>query len=171
MALLKLCFLFVRTGCSPGQFQCDNQKCVDEGRRCDTWDDCGDNSDERGCRKLKKEKPIVELVKKFFTVASECQQGEFRCQDGTCISESLICNGNNDCSDGYDEFDCPTQPTVPYCRSDEFDCGNLDCISRFRVCDGVRDCRDGRDEANCGKLMENHPFKFIFFEIYIKLRD
>lgn len=32
-----------------GQFKCENQMCLDNTKRCNTVDDCGDNSDERNC--------------------------------------------------------------------------------------------------------------------------
>jgi hypothetical protein len=32
--------------CPPGQWKCARGACIDENRRCDLTDDCGDNSDE-----------------------------------------------------------------------------------------------------------------------------
>ena len=43
--------LFV-DGCSSGQFQCDNGKCLTINHQCDNTDDCGDNSDQSGCGEL-----------------------------------------------------------------------------------------------------------------------
>ena len=37
--------------CRPDQFKCANSKCVEAGQVCDDIDDCGDASDENGCRK------------------------------------------------------------------------------------------------------------------------
>ena len=31
------------------QFKCDNAICIDERSKCDGKDDCGDDSDEKGC--------------------------------------------------------------------------------------------------------------------------
>jgi hypothetical protein len=32
------------------EYQCANRKCIDKTKVCDFADDCGDASDERGCR-------------------------------------------------------------------------------------------------------------------------
>ncbi len=37
--------------CKVDEFQCHNGQCVSPTTVCDQWDDCGDNSDEFGCRK------------------------------------------------------------------------------------------------------------------------
>ena len=36
-------------GCSPYEFTCANGRCIDDRRRCDEKDDCGDGTDEAGC--------------------------------------------------------------------------------------------------------------------------
>ena len=41
----------VYIGCLSDEFKCDNNKCVPEEYRCDTVNDCGDNSDEEECGK------------------------------------------------------------------------------------------------------------------------
>lgn len=35
--------------CGPGEFKCDNDRCVQKQWLCDGDDDCGDGSDERNC--------------------------------------------------------------------------------------------------------------------------
>ena len=37
--------------CEPHEFVCNNGQCIDKRRRCDSQDDCGDNSDEDNCGK------------------------------------------------------------------------------------------------------------------------
>lgn len=41
------------TACRLNEFRCRHgNKCIDESKKCDHWDDCGDNSDEEGCGEL-----------------------------------------------------------------------------------------------------------------------
>ena len=35
-----------------------------------------------------------------------CGSYEFRCADGICIGDHLVCNGYDDCKDGSDEINC-----------------------------------------------------------------
>lgn len=44
-------FVYVAT-CSPMEFRCKNDRCVSSDFVCDLEDDCGDLSDEQGCRKF-----------------------------------------------------------------------------------------------------------------------
>ena len=38
---------------------------------------------------------------------SECNEDQFVCNNGECISRDFKCDGDTDCDDGSDEFDCP----------------------------------------------------------------
>ena len=42
------------TTCSPNTFRCDNGLCVSIIDRCDTFNDCGDASDEASCNNISK---------------------------------------------------------------------------------------------------------------------
>lgn len=57
----------------------------------DDEDDCHDGSDEQDCPK---------------THPTPCQADDFRCNSGTCVTKSWVCDGDNDCSDGSDEQNC-----------------------------------------------------------------
>lgn len=49
---MTMCAARIRT-CDPiSEYQCANKHCIDRLRVCDLTDDCGDKSDELGCRKL-----------------------------------------------------------------------------------------------------------------------
>ena len=56
--------------------------------------------------------------------ADECNEEEYKCSDGKCIDEDLVCDVNHDCEDGLDEQDCAvlsgTVVTVP-----------LSCMCKF----------------------------------------
>ena len=40
------------TTCGPDKYTCDNGLCIDIFKRCDSWPDCGDNSDELNCNRV-----------------------------------------------------------------------------------------------------------------------
>lgn len=48
--------------------------------------DCGDGSDEEHCPKQR------------------CKEDDFKCGDGTCITQKWKCDGDPDCPDSSDEF-------------------------------------------------------------------
>uniref|UniRef100_A0A3Q4HUW2 Low-density lipoprotein receptor 1-like n=1 Tax=Neolamprologus brichardi TaxID=32507 RepID=A0A3Q4HUW2_NEOBR len=94
----------------------------------------------------------------FFVMkaAKQCDDREFRCANGKCISKSFVCDNDNDCSDGSDEASCPK----PTCNSRSFQCNNSMCVPAVWRCDGDRDCDDGSDEwpQNCeGREPEKTP--------------
>lgn len=35
-----------------------------------------------------------------------CQGREVKCSDGSCIPRQSVCDGNKDCDDGSDEYQC-----------------------------------------------------------------
>ena len=41
--------LFIFTACEAHEFACDNGYCISIEDRCNNFDNCGDDSDERGC--------------------------------------------------------------------------------------------------------------------------
>ena len=53
-----------------------------------------------------KNKPISlhVLFKNIITVSTDCSN--YHCANGLCVSNSSRCNGENDCGDGSDEYDC-----------------------------------------------------------------
>ncbi|XP_064208590.1 ST14 transmembrane serine protease matriptase b [Anguilla rostrata] len=107
----------------PGKFKCYNMLCINPSLKCDGWDDCGDNSDEKNC---------------------VCEKSQIACKNTLCKPKMWQCDGVNDCGDNTDEDDCGT------CRKEQFTCLNAHCVSNETRCDGKDDCEDGSDELDCG---------------------
>lgn len=101
--------------------------------RCDRRNDCGDSSDEQGC------------------TYQPCQQHQFTCQNGRCISHDFVCDGDNDCGDESDELEQVCHTPAPTCPPAEFRCDNGHCIPLTQVCNRNDDCSDNSDEKGCGE--------------------
>ncbi|XP_053190234.1 LOW QUALITY PROTEIN: low-density lipoprotein receptor-related protein 12 [Scomber japonicus] len=91
------------SSCDVDQFHCSNGKCIPDLWRCNSMDECGDNSDEELC------------VDSPFSF-QPCSLNQFPCLSRytriyTCLPHSLRCDGSIDCQDLGDEIDCD----VPTC--------------------------------------------------------
>uniref|UniRef100_A0A671K2J9 Basement membrane-specific heparan sulfate proteoglycan core protein-like n=1 Tax=Sinocyclocheilus anshuiensis TaxID=1608454 RepID=A0A671K2J9_9TELE len=75
-----------------------------------------------------------------------CRADQAACQNGQCISRDYVCDGETDCTDGSDEFNCGTPSP---CEPNEFKCQNGRCALKLWRCDGDNDCQDNSDEMNC----------------------
>lgn len=74
--------------CSSDYFTCNNSLCIPKLWNCDGENDCGDGSDEVGCRH------------------TTCEANMFTCKNGKCIPPYWRCDFDRDCPDGSDEDDC-----------------------------------------------------------------
>eukprot|EP01084_Bolivina_argentea_P099323 178545_1 len=78
----------------------------------------------------------------------------YKCTDskgvgtGQCIHSYQICNGENDCSDGYDEEWCCTEDDKPTYFDCDYSPDNT-CLYYGKVCNGKVECDDGFDEEYC----------------------
>ncbi|KAL3276135.1 hypothetical protein HHI36_020854 [Cryptolaemus montrouzieri] len=80
-----------------------------------------------------------------------CPSDKFKCPEGKCISQQLVCNYQKDCEKGEDEFQsCPP----PECEQGQITCrqyiwNKTYCIPPYYRCDRTVDCIDGTDETEC----------------------
>ncbi|XP_078692876.1 uncharacterized protein LOC144922725 [Branchiostoma floridae x Branchiostoma belcheri] len=84
------------------------------------------------------------IVRKAHAQEAEaCTEDEFQCGNGRCIPDSFQCDGEDDCRDNSDEFNCTG------CRRGKFMCEDGGCLPSIFRCDGIGDCDDDSDETNC----------------------
>ncbi|CAG2053765.1 unnamed protein product [Timema podura] len=79
-----------------------------------------------------------------------CELNMFECAPGVCISPAWVCDGQPDCVDARDEFNCRQK----VCSPEEFTCRSQlgECVPLTWMCDDNADCSDGSDEKACSKL-------------------
>uniref|UniRef100_A0A4W5P6P1 ST14 transmembrane serine protease matriptase n=1 Tax=Hucho hucho TaxID=62062 RepID=A0A4W5P6P1_9TELE len=87
----------------PNQFACGSGFCIKKELHCDGWNDCGDMSDEMNCSNLA---TSVNLSLFLSPPSPGCAKNEWRCGDGTCLPQDVVCDAKTDCVDGSDEASC-----------------------------------------------------------------
>lgn len=101
--------------CKDNEFQCENGQCIPESQECDGKSQCSDDSDEdfESCC-LGLNFPEVYDVEECSgglknrtkpERKTKCKKGFFNCGDNTCIPESQVCDGVDQCKTGRDEND------------------------------------------------------------------
>ena len=63
-----------------------------------------------------------------------CENWEWQCESGECISKTQRCDRIPNCPDATDELDCPPLPIVPDCNNlTQFSCGYVLILRFYRV--------------------------------------
>ena len=81
------------------------------------------------------------------------------CDDGTCVHDSLVCDGSNHCQHGEDEANCEHicsdkvatcfshchHIDLCWCSPEYFQCSSGGCIPLQKLCDKIAHCIDASD--------------------------
>ena len=93
-------------------------------------------------------------------VLTNCSEFYMSCHEGTCIHDSLVCDGHPHCPHGDDEADCRHicsdhshncmshchHRDLCFCSLEYFQCLSGGCVPLQKLCDQTDHCIDGSDE-------------------------
>ena len=98
----------------------------------------------------------------YTRMLTECSNLYMVCDDGTCVHDSLVCDGQPHCLHGDDEADCEHicsdqnhncmyhchHRDLCSCSPDYFQCLSGGCIPLQKLCDKIVHCVDASDEPD-----------------------
>ncbi|XP_018496366.1 low-density lipoprotein receptor-related protein 3-like [Galendromus occidentalis] len=157
--MFKLRYYVSKAGsdCGPHEFQCQSdKKCIPTAWRCNQNRECEDGSDERDCTQTMYNHPATKRSRWIW-----CDQDHIFCgmHSKDCFATAQRCNGVRDCSNGFDEDQCPPGSNYVLCKNfigNATRCGSTQyCYDQAaQSCDGVLDCPLGDDERGCDPCPE-----------------
>ena len=107
-----------------------------------------------------KDLALCEKSNNHSDISSNCAYLYKTCNDGTCVHDSLVCDGRPHCLHGEDEADCQhicsahTHQCMSHCHykdlcscsSEYFQCLSGGCVPLQKLCDKTPHCLDASDE-------------------------
>ena len=108
----------------------------------------------------KKEFALCEKYVVHSRMLTECSDLYMVCDDGTCVHDSLVCDGHPHCMRGEDEADCKHicsdhshncmshchHRNLCSCSPQYFQCLSGGCVPLQKICDRTVHCLDASDE-------------------------
>ncbi|XP_064364124.1 SCO-spondin-like [Dromaius novaehollandiae] len=101
---------------------------------------------QQGCKNCTCEAGLWQCGSPAEPCAAEprCAEEEFACRaSGRCVPSAWVCDNEDDCGDGSDEF-CALR-----CAPHQYRCASGQCVPWGARCDGAADCLDASDEGGC----------------------
>ncbi|XP_072025071.1 uncharacterized protein [Amphiura filiformis] len=153
------------------EFNCTAGGCINGTWVCDGEPDCIDGSDEAAdlCGYTTEAPTTEDIFTELSTTkdlgttdeivtqvstSRACNDYEFQCANGTCLSADKECNNEDDCGDAGDEINCK-------CPRTEFSCDIWGCIPPEWACDGQVDCPDGSGSDELPDICECQEGQFM----------
>ncbi|XP_022249380.1 G-protein coupled receptor GRL101-like, partial [Limulus polyphemus] len=161
------------TTCGPSHFRCYNGQCIEEKYRCDAQYHCRDRSDEVDCVQedcpddyvkcsggqcirldwwcdFRLDCPDFSDEKFCDNRRRTCNEDEFLCMNGECVSQHHRCfrtkESREGCADGSHLIGCENST----CAESQLKCSNSYCIDKSLACDGNIHCQfSWTDEVGC----------------------
>ncbi|KAH8289059.1 hypothetical protein KR054_008100, partial [Drosophila jambulina] len=96
-----------------------------------------------------------------FVVLAECDDTQFECDNGNCISSYDVCNGDKNCPDGSDETAMTCISQREQCNKPFFQCTYGACVIGTAACNNIQECADGSDETRfrCGNIDDQNQYE------------
>ena len=107
-----------------------------------------------------KQLSLCEMSIAHAPILTNCSDFYMSCNEGTCIHDSLVCDGHSHCPHGEDEADCqhicsdPSHSCISHCHHRDlcsclpgyFQCLSGGCVPLQKLCDQTVHCIDASDE-------------------------
>ena len=103
---------------------------------------------------------LCEKSRTYTVLSNNCSASFMSCNDGTCVHDSLVCDGQPHCQHGEDEADCEHicsdhehscmsqchHRDLCSCSPEYFQCLSGGCVPLQKLCDNTVHCVDASDE-------------------------